>query len=94
MKQARSDEPVKEQPVPKRPKMKLVGMNGNIFYILGKASQLFKMNGQADQAKEMSSCVHQSWKYYKALSIISKYVETELLEKTPPKQKKRSDMER
>ena len=92
--QARSDEPVKNQPVPKRPKMKLVGMDGNIFYILGKASQLLKRNGQADQAKEMSNRVYQSGDYYKALNIISEYVETELTEKTPPKKKKRSDMER
>ena len=74
--------------------MKLVGMDGNIFYILGKASQLLKRNGQADQAKEMSNRVYQSGDYYKALNIISEYVETELTEKTPPKKKKRSDMER
>ncbi len=38
-------EPAKKPPVPKRPKMKLAGMDGNIFFILGKASQLLKRSG-------------------------------------------------
>ena len=42
----------------------------------------------------MSTRVYQSGDYYKALNIISEYVETELSEKAPPKQKKRSDRER
>lgn len=78
----------KEQPVPKRPKMKLVGRDGNIFAILGRASRLLKENGQPQQAKEMSSRVYQSGDYYKALNIISEYVETELSEKAPAKTKK------
>lgn len=92
--QVHSAESAKEQLVPKRPKMKLVGMDGNIFYILGKDSQLLKDNGLSDQAKEMSSRVYQSGDYYKALGIISEYVETELSERTSPKHKKRSGMER
>lgn len=77
-----------------RPKMKLIGQDGNIFAILGRASRLLKENGQPDQAKEMCDRVYQSGDYYKALNIISEYVETELSEKTLPKQKKRSDPER
>lgn len=92
--QVQGTETSKEQPVPKRQKMKLVGQDGNIFAILGRASRLLKENGQPQQAKEMSSRVYQSGDYYKALNIISEYVETELSEKVPPKQKKRSDMER
>ena len=87
-------EPAKAPPVPKRPKMKLAGMDGNIFSILGRASHLLKKNGQPEQAKEMCDRVYQSGDYYKALDIISEYVETELSEKTPPKQKKHSDPER
>ena len=87
-----SIEASKEQPVPKRPKMKLAGMDGNIFAILGRASQLLQKNGQADQTKEMIRRVQQSENYYKALNIISEYVETELSEKSPKKTKKeRSD---
>ena len=92
--QVPSAEESKEQPVSKRPKMKLVGQDGNIFAILGRASRLLKENGQPDQAKEMCDRVYQSGDYYKALNIISEYVETELSEKTPSKQKKRSDPER
>ena len=84
-------EPAKEPPAPKRPKMKLVEQDGNIFAILGRASRLLKKNGQPEQAKEMCDRVYQSGDYYKALNIISEYVETEL--KMPPKQKKHSDPE-
>lgn len=86
--QVQDTEASKEQPVPKRPKMKLVGRDGNIFAILGRASRLLKENGQPQQAKEMSSRVYQSGDYYKALNIISEYVETELSEKAPAKTKK------
>ena len=92
--QVQDTEASKEQPIPKRPKMKLVGQDGNIFAVLGRASRLLKENGQPQQAKEMSSRVYQSGDYYKALNIISEYVETELSEKVPPKQRKRSDRER
>ena len=92
--QMQPTEPEKEQSAFKRPKMKLAGQDGNIFAILGRASRLLKENGQPDQAKEMCDRVYQSGDYYKALNIISEYVETELSEKTPSKQKKRSDPER
>lgn len=81
-------EPAKAPPVPKRPKMKLAGMDGNIFFILGKASQLLKRSGQPEQAKEMADRVYQSGDYRQALSIISEYVETELSVKPPARSKK------
>lgn len=74
--------------------MQLVGQDGNIFAILGRGSHLLKENGQAKQIEEISSRVYQSGDYYKTLNIISEYVETELLEKTPTNRKKRSDPER
>ena len=82
-------EPLKEQLPPHRPKMKLVGQDGNIFSILGRASRLLKENGQPDQAKEMCDRVYQSGNYYKALNIISEYVETELSEKNSYEVEKR-----
>ena len=81
-------EPTKEPSVPKRPKMKLAGMDGNIFFILGKASQLLKRSGQPEQAKEMTDRVYRSGDYGKALSIISEYVETELSVKPPARSRK------
>ncbi len=92
--QVQSTEAAKEQPVLQRPKMKLVGQDGNIFVILGRASQLLRKNGQADQAKEMIRRVQQSENYYKALNIISEYVQTELSEKSPKKTKKERGEER
>ena len=84
-------EPAKAPPVPKRPKMKLAGMDGNIFFILGKASQLLKRSGQPEQAKEMTDRVYRSGDYGKALSIISEYVETELSVKPPVRSRKERD---
>ena len=81
-------EPAKEPPVPKRPKMKLVGQDGNIFAILGRAARLLRENGQPEQAKEMADRVYQSGDYRQALSIISEYVETELSVKPPVRSKK------
>ena len=84
-------EPLNEQLPPHRPKMKLVGQDVNIFAVLGRASRLLKENGQPDQAKEMCDRVYQSGDYYKALNIISEYVETELSEKTHMKSKNKKE---
>lgn len=89
--QVQPAEPEKEHSAFKRPKMKLVGMDGNIFAILGRASQLLQRNGQADQTKEMIRRVQQSENYYKALNIISEYVETELSERAPAKSRKEKE---
>ena len=69
-----------EQPVSQHPKMTLIGNDGNIFSILGRACRLLEENSQPEQAKEMLGRVQQSGNYYKALNIISEYVETELSE--------------
>ena len=58
--------------------MKLIGQDGNIFSILGRASRLLRQNGQSKQAEEMFRRVQDSGDYYKALNIISEYVQTEL----------------
>lgn len=61
-----------------RPKLKLLGHDGNIFSIMGHARRLLCANGQRKEADEMIQRVHHSGDYYKALGIISEYVETEL----------------
>ena len=68
-----------------RPKMKLLGEDGNIFAIMGRASRLLKSSGQGDKAKEMRDRVMSCDSYQKALSIVSEYVETELSPKPTPK---------
>ena len=68
-----------------RPKMKLLGEDGNIFAIMGRASLLLKNAGQSDKAKEMCDRVTASQSYSEALNIVSEYVETELSPKPTPK---------
>ena len=70
---------------PKKPKMQLIGQDGNIFAIMGRASRLLKNAGQSDKAKEMRDRVVSCDSYQKALNIISEYVETELSSKSTPK---------
>ena len=70
---------------PKKPKMQLIGQDGNIFAIMGRASRLLKSSGQGDKAKEMRDRVMSCDSYQKALNIISEYVETELSSKSTPK---------
>ena len=68
-----------------RPKMKLLGEDGNIFAIMGRASRLLKNAGQSDKAKEMCDRVTASQSYSEALNIVSEYVETELSPSPTPK---------
>ena len=68
-----------------RPKMQLIGQDGNIFAIMGRASRLLKNVGQSDKAKEMCDRVTASQSYSEALSIVSEYVETELSPSPTPK---------
>ena len=70
---------------PKKPKMQLIGQDGNIFAITGRASRLLKSSGQGDKAKEMRDRVMSCDSYQKALSIVSEYVETELSPSPTPK---------
>lgn len=70
---------------PKKPKMQLLGQDGNIFAIMGRASRLLKSSGQGDKAKEMRDRVMSCDSYQKALNIVSEYVETELSPSPTPK---------
>ncbi len=66
---------------PQKPQMELLGQDGNIFGIMGRASRPLKRAGQHEQADEMISRVTACGSYDEALNIISEYVETEL---SPP----------
>lgn len=68
-----------------RPKMQLIGQDGNIFAVMGRASRLLKSSGQREKAKEMCDRVTASKSYTEALGIISEYVETELSPTPAPK---------
>lgn len=75
----------KEKAPPQKPKMELLGRDGNIFSLMGDASQLLQRAGMAEQNREMIERVTSCGDYYKALNIISEYVETELSPKIEPK---------
>jgi len=75
----------------RKPKLQLLGHDGNIFSIMGDARRLLRRNGQQKEAEEMWERVQGCGDYYKALGIISEYVETELSsdrEKVPKAKKK------
>ena len=57
---------------------RLCNRDGNIFSLMGDASQLLQRAGMAEQNKEMIERVTACEDYDKALHIISEYVETEL----------------
>ena len=62
--------------VPKRikPDCPLIGEDGNIFHIMGIASETLRENGMQEQAEEMRSRIFQCQSYDSALSIIGDYV--------------------
>ena len=61
-----------------KPQMQLLGEDGNIFAILGRASKLLNRAGMKAQSEEMFQRVTACGDYYEALNIISEYVDTEL----------------
>ena len=61
-----------------KPQMQLLGEDGNIFAILGRASRLLNRAGMKAQSEEMFQRVTACEDYNKALNIISEYVDTEL----------------
>ena len=73
-----------DQPAPAKPSMQLLGHDGNIFSIMGHASQLLRRAGMKAQSEEMVERVTACGDYYKALHIISEYVDTELSDHTQP----------
>ena len=77
---------ISQEQAPQKPKMELLGQDGNIFGIMGRASRLLKQAGMKEQSDEMISRVTACGDYNKALNIISEYVETELSPK-PESQK-------
>lgn len=72
---------IQAEPQPQKPRMELAGQDGNIYAVLGRTSMLLKEAGMQDKIDEMFQRCAASGNYYKALNIISEYVETEL---SPP----------
>jgi hypothetical protein len=60
-----------------KPKCRLVGEDGNIFFVLGRVRQALKASGKNDQVQEVSERVMASGSYDEALRIIMEYVDVE-----------------
>ena len=67
---------VQEQKEPEcvKPDCPLIGTDGNIFHLIGKASETLRKNGMQGQAEEMRNRIIQCQSYDSALSIIGDYV--------------------
>jgi len=57
----------------KKPKVKLVGQDGNVFNLMGICSRELKKVGQVEQSKEMCSRIMSCGSYSKSLSIMMEY---------------------
>ena len=61
----------------KKPACKLIGTDGNVFALIGKASRALNKAGYSEQSKEMSKKIFNAGSYEEALTIIGEYVEIE-----------------
>lgn len=57
-----------------KPDCPLIGQNGNIFNLMGIASQTLRENGMAEEAKKMQKEITQCESYGTALNVIGQYV--------------------
>lgn len=60
---------------PSKPRVKLIGENGNIFNLLGIATKALRRNNMGDKAKELTERATKAASYDEALAIITDYVE-------------------
>lgn len=83
--------PKEPEPRQEKPDCPLIGCDGNIFNLMGKASQTLRENGMRTQAKEMCDRIMQCHSYGSALSIIGDYVN--ITEDTQSMESENWDME-
>ena len=58
-----------------KPKVQLVGKDGNVLNLLGICTRALKQAGQSEEAKELQSRVTSSGSYTEALAIMLEYIE-------------------
>ena len=63
-----------KKPAQVKPDCPLIGTDGNIFHLMGKASETLRKNGMQEQAEEMRNRIFQCQSYDSALNIIGDYV--------------------
>jgi len=60
-----------------KPRVKLVGTDGNIFAVVGRCKQALEQAGQSHQAKELIRRAFKAHSYDEALGICQEYIEAE-----------------
>jgi len=63
--------------VSQKPKVKLIGTDGNVFSLIGKVSAALKKVGQKEKAVEFAEKAFGAEDYDHVLQIIMEYVEVE-----------------
>ena len=58
-----------------KPKVQLVGQNGNVFNLLGICTRALNQSGQPDEAKELKNRVMSCNSYDEVLAIMLEYVD-------------------
>ncbi len=66
--------PAEQEQGAQKPDCPLIGQDGNIFNLMGIASQTLRRAGLDGQATEMCNRIQESGSYYQALGIIGEYV--------------------
>ena len=61
--------------IEQKPKCKLIGTDGNVFALIGKAARALKKANQPEKAKELKNKLFECNSYEEALSLIDEYVE-------------------
>jgi len=60
-----------------KPVCKLVGVDSNVFSIIGVVSQTLKRDGQRDRAKDFQTRAFAAGSYDEVLAMVHDYVEVE-----------------
>ena len=58
-----------------KPRVKLVGTDGNIFAVIGQCARALRKAGQTDKAKEMTEAAFKAKSYDEALGVCMQYVD-------------------
>ena len=58
-----------------KPKVKLTGKDGNVFFIIGSIAKALRKAGMPDKAKEFTDKAFNSGSYGAVLRLASEYVE-------------------
>jgi hypothetical protein len=59
----------------KKPKVKLVGQDSNVFGLISLAQKALRKAGLNDQAKEMQAKCFKAGSYHEAIAVIMEYCE-------------------